>query len=200
MRRFTISTLLVVPAVLALAIPSQAAMRWCKSDPIFTLHGTRVQVLVSVPEEYKALVNGPVKVEIKAPKLAERELLYTDAGFNGYGEVVKFSNLSGEGNRWRHGNRTLPARIKVKVPVDRSELPKGVRHVPVQVEIIPEKDSMVVIEGTSERTEIDLPITTEVEQDETDSEAQEQPRRPRRDRQAGQSSSPGLSRIHPPGS
>lgn len=152
MRRFAFFTLVQLLAVLALALPAQA-VRWCKTDPIVQLNGTSVQVLVSVPEEYAPLVNGPIRVEVRTPLAVARELVFTDSGFNGYGEDVSFTNLKGDVK-----NNTFPTEIQVQVPVDRSHLGKNTK-VPVQVEVYPDNAALAVAQGTSDGTTVKLSVT-----------------------------------------
>lgn len=83
------SVLIPLVAVLFLALPAQAALKWCKTDPIVRLDGVEYQLIVAVPEENVHQVNGPLHFEVYSPKGSTQELLFTDAGYNGHGETVK---------------------------------------------------------------------------------------------------------------
>lgn len=155
MRRSTVrivSALIPLLAILLLALPAQAVI-WCKTDPIVKLNGTQVQILVSMPEEYVPLVNGPTSVTVATPLSVTRQLIYTDAGFNGYGEAVSFTDLRGNVK-----NNTFATYIRVQVPIDRTGLASG-EVVPVQVEVIPDNAKPVVVSGTSDSTQVYLAIT-----------------------------------------
>lgn len=153
MRRLTIPVLALLLALLILTLPARAEVEWCKKDPIVRLNGTQVQILVAVPSQYEALVNGPVQVEVKTPKGVVRELVFTDEGFNGHGEVVTFSDLKGAVK-----NKTFTTEIRVRVPLDGSRLTAG-EVVPVQVEVIPDNAPSIVARGTSNLTQVKLSIT-----------------------------------------
>ncbi len=150
MRRLLVSTLFPLLAILALALPVRAELIWCKQDPVVRLDGTTVQIWVAVPAQYQVTVNGPVEVEVGTPRGVARELVSTDDGFNGHGEVVSFSDL-----KVGVKNRVFPTEIRVKVPVDRSQLATG-EIVPVQVEVIPENADHVTVRGTSDITRVVL--------------------------------------------
>ena len=147
-----VSALIGLLAVLPLALPVQAVL-WCKTDPVVRLNGTQVHILVALPEEYVPYVTGPTEVEIKTPKGVVRELLFTDPGFNGHGEVVHFNDLRGTVR-----SKTFPTEIRVKVPIDKGLLGSGVT-VPVQVEVIPDNALPVVVLGTSDLTMVKTTIT-----------------------------------------
>ncbi len=156
MRRRVAAVLIPCLAILALILPVHAAVKWCKSDPIVGLDGTQVQILVAIPEDYQPLVNGPIAVEVGTPKSVARELILTDSGFNGHGEVVRFTDLFSLSSIIRINN-TFTTRIWVHVPIDRSSL-ADTEVVPVEVTIIPDNAPPVVVSGTSNGTSVQLSI------------------------------------------
>lgn len=82
-------------AMLLMALPVTAGREWCAKDPVVDLNGTSLQVLVAVPMEYVWLVNGAIEVEINTPAGVERDVIFLDAGFNGYGEAVSLGDNAG---------------------------------------------------------------------------------------------------------
>ena len=156
MRRLAVTLLIPCLAIITLILPADAAVKWCKSDPIVRLNGTQVQILVAIPEEYQALVNGPVAVEVSTPRSVERELIFTDAGFNGFGEVVQFTDMFSLFGIVRI-NKTFTTRIQVQVPIERSSLAET-DVIPVEVTVIPDNASAVIVYGTTEGTTVELPI------------------------------------------
>ena len=138
---------LILFAMLVAALPAQAGEAWCMSDPIVRLNGTRVQILVAIPETYQPLVNGPIEIQVKTPRSTTRELLYTDAGFNGHGERVTFSNLP------MNPSAAAPVlvTVAVRVPLDRSRLPGGI-EVPARVTVLPDNAGPTVGIGTHQST------------------------------------------------
>jgi hypothetical protein len=114
---------LALLAALLAVTPAGAGVSWCRADPIVRLDGTEVQILVAVPEQYVALVNGPIDVEVYTPRWVTQELVMTDAGFNGYGETVQFGSYSfGYRAAWNGQFRTW---VRVRVPMDTGSLAAG---------------------------------------------------------------------------
>lgn len=147
MRRFVLTTLFSLLAILVLAAPV-GADGWCQADPIVRLNGTTlVQVLVAIPVVYVPLVDDPTRVEMKTPQQVQRELLYVDAGFNGKGEDFSFSDIGG-GNMTATQYRVW---IKVTVPVDYDD-----GDVPVRVTVIPSNGPTQVFFGDHKGTELTM--------------------------------------------
>jgi hypothetical protein len=94
-RKLSASLCLVLLALVIFAAAASAGVTWCRSDPIVELNGKRVQIWVAVPEQYASQVSGPIQIEINAPAVVNRQLLLTDAGFNGQGESVSFTTNNG---------------------------------------------------------------------------------------------------------
>jgi hypothetical protein len=149
MRRFTASLIFATLLLLIAAAPAGAwGVTWCRVDPIVLLNGTQVSILVAVPEEYAPYVNGPIDVVVRVPAQVRRELIMTDAGFNGYGETVTFIDTDGEVNIIG-GFDTV---VRVTVPIDRVALGSDV-EVPVEVTIDPGYGLPMHVEyGTDART------------------------------------------------
>jgi hypothetical protein len=145
LKHLVVSSVLGVLAVLLLASPAAAGRVWCAIDPVVSLNGTTVQVLVAVPDEYVALVNGPVAVDIRTPQGVNRSVISTDPGFNGYGEVVTFSDFP------VRVSYVLPilTQITVSVPLTSGD----VTSIPVQVTVI-HGGNTTVTEGTSNGTTV----------------------------------------------
>ena len=142
MKRLPLPILVSLLAVLVLTLPAHA-MRWCRADPIISLDGTVVQILVAIPEEYVPYVDGPTKVVIAVPDSVDRQVLMTDAGFNGHGEVVNFYPGVGSAK-----NGKIPVVIGVQVPIGPSE-PPYTAQVPVEVTVIVENAAPVVVQGNN---------------------------------------------------
>lgn len=116
-----------------------AGLTWCRVDPIVTLNGTSVQILVAIPDEDQALVDGPITVTVKTPRAVVQELVFTDAGFNGYGEQVRFGDLWGR----IASDGSFPIQIQVTVPAG------GRRDLPMRVELVPANGETIAVEGTN---------------------------------------------------
>jgi hypothetical protein len=130
-RRATPALALGMFAALLLAVPALAGRTWCRSDPVVLLDGAPLQVEILVPAEYVSAVDGSVEVTIATPAGVERETIFTDAGFNGLGEVVVYQDSDAE----VAADSSFPVQVTVVVPVDRSQLRRlGLSpRVPVQV-------------------------------------------------------------------
>jgi hypothetical protein len=129
MRRRGIALALGLLAVLLLSAPAEAGRRWCARDPIVRLNGAEVQIWVAVPAEYEAAVSGPIQVRIAAPRGVTREVVLTDDGFNGYGEVVTFAPRAG-----RVEGGSFVTSVAIHVPV--AATAAAAQAVPVRVEIV----------------------------------------------------------------
>lgn len=140
MRRLIMSAILPLLAVIFLAVPADAGLTWCKADPIVRLNGTDVQIWVAIPEAYQPHVSGPIEVEVQTPEPVTREVVFTDAGFNGHGEVVRFTDLDGIVL-----NDAFPTIIRVTVPV--------------QVEVVRENAPTLTVIGTNALTQVGLTVT-----------------------------------------
>jgi hypothetical protein len=136
MRRISISLTLVLLALLVLATPALASRKWCAQDPIVRLNGADVGIWVSIPEEYVSLVNGAIEVKVFTPKGVSQQLIYLDAGFNGYGEVLTFASRNDLALR---KDGSFDVVIEVWVPINKDGLKQmGVKSksVPLQVTVI----------------------------------------------------------------
>jgi hypothetical protein len=148
MRRLTTALSLGLLALLILAAPVGAGVTWCRVDPIVRLNGTVVQILVAVPNQYVAAVNGPIAVDIATDRTVAHELLFTDAGFNGHGETVAFGNYVQYQPPRSLADNEFPVQIKISVPIDGLLLPVGGLPVPVEVTVIPDNGPPIVYYGT----------------------------------------------------
>jgi hypothetical protein len=120
-----VSALLALLIALAGALPAQAGeLGWCEADPLLRLGGNEVRVLVAIPERYLPLVIGPTVVTVGTRAGVTREVLATDAGFAGHGEVVV----------WRDLEAPLLASLLVTVPIDAAQLAPE-EAVPVRVTV-----------------------------------------------------------------
>ncbi len=135
-------------ALMLFALPASAGREWCEKDPIVLLNGARVQILVAVPAEDQDLVSGPVHVTVATPEGTERVLVFTDAGFNGFGEEVAFTDLA-----HRHGPPTvLPVKITVRVPLREQDT------IPLRVTVIVDGTAPVARVGSSDNTTVHIRI------------------------------------------
>jgi hypothetical protein len=122
-------------ALVLLVVPVSAGRQWCAKDPVVTLNGTVVQILVAVPEEYVPAVSGPIDVRVSTPSGVETGIVFLDAGFNGHGETVSFKS-AGESVA---ADGSFTTTIRASVPVNQQTLRSlGLpnREIPVQVRVI----------------------------------------------------------------
>lgn len=152
MKRLLVPALVLLLATLIPAPHAGAVAIWCKSDPVVRVNGTVVDIAIAIPLEYVSLVDGPVRYEIRTPRSTTRELLVTGPGFNGYGEEVVFTD--GEGVVI---DNQIPTRIRATVPIDESRLAWG-EVVPTELTVVPVKGLPVVVQGTSDLTEVKLTV------------------------------------------
>lgn len=155
-------------AMLVLAMPALAGRRWCAKDPIVSLNGTQVQMWVAIPEEYVQYVNGPIKMTISTPASVDREVIFLDEGFNGYGEEVRWADLTTSSGGLLGGllGSTQPAQIaadgsfdvvvQTTVPVNKNLLFNllRTRTIPLQLTIIFADGSTRMVEMNNDGTKI----------------------------------------------
>jgi hypothetical protein len=143
MRRIVTPTLMTLMLLVALAAPAAAGSRvWCARDPDVLLERSLVKVLVSVPEEYLPLVNGPTWLRFNIPSGVDRQLVATDAGFNNLGYTVTFST-SYEPNKWVS---KFSVNLTVKVPI------RDGTKVPLQVIVTLPDGATCLREGNDAKT------------------------------------------------
>ena len=148
-KHILVSVVLSMLAVLMLASPVAAGRVWCAIDPVVSLNGTTVQILVAVPEEYVSRVNGAVAVDVRTAQGAQRSVISTDPGFNGFGEVVTFSDFPA----WVSYATPMLTQISVSVPVTAG----SPTSIPVQVTVI-QNGITTVTEGVSSGTNVTLMV------------------------------------------
>jgi hypothetical protein len=142
----------VVPLLGGLALsvagrakPAGAGISWCMSDPIVRLGGTRLQFWVSILAEDLPFVTGPVACRVLTAKGVSREVLFIDAGFNGYGETVAFGDMASSAQP----GAPFPASVWVDVPNSK----QGSKFL-IVLEIVPENGAPIVGTGNAGSTEI----------------------------------------------
>jgi hypothetical protein len=127
-------------ALLLSVSPANAGWMWCAKDPVVRLDGTSVQILVAVPQELQTAVTGPIQVVISVPAGVSTELVSTDAGFNDFGETVRFVT---DPNLPKIGNLFI-AQVRVTLPTA-----AGAPPLPTMLTITPENGAARSTTGTS---------------------------------------------------
>ncbi len=117
--------------LLALTAPgADAAIYWCKTDPVVDIGGQRAHVWVSGVEGIQESVTGPTRVKISVPKGVDHQLIETDAGF-GQGYDVRFVG----DDDLRTTPRGIQIRVEVYVPAE--------DDIPVRVEVTDRDDELL---------------------------------------------------------
>ena len=132
-------------SVAARAKPAEAGVSWCMTDPIVRLGGTRLQFWVSILAEDLPFVTGPVACRVLTAKGVSREVLFTDAGFNGYGETVAFGDMASSAQP----GAPFTASVWVDVPNSKQS-----SKFPIVLEIVPENGATIVGTGNAGSTEL----------------------------------------------
>lgn len=170
MKRLTGSVTFALVALALLVAPASAGREWCAKDPVVSLNGTVVQILVAVPDAYVPAVNGAIDVRIAVPSGVETDVVFLDAGFNGHGETVNFQTSDGA----VAADGSFDAGIQARVPVNQRTLrelglPNGA--VPLQVTVITNGEltwdgslpvvvdgETTVVEGSSNGTSVSVNV------------------------------------------
>jgi hypothetical protein len=127
-------------ALLLSVAPANAGWMWCAKDPVVRLNGTSVQILVAVPQELQTAVTGPIQVVVSVPVGVATALVSTDAGFNDFGETVRFVT---DPNLPKLGNLFI-AQVRVTLPTA-----TGAPPLPTMLTITPENGAARSVTGTS---------------------------------------------------
>jgi hypothetical protein len=98
--KWATTALVAVVAALMMAAPALAGVTWCRSDPIVSLDNDTYQIIVSIPAENVGQVDGALNFNVASPRSVDQELVFTDSGFNGYGEAVNFNHAAWVNHRF----------------------------------------------------------------------------------------------------
>lgn len=155
LRRLALATTFGVLALLLVVMPASAGLVWCQGDPIVSLNGTQVQIIMAIPAEDQSRVTGPIHVEIGTPASVNRRLISTDSGFNNHGEKVTFRDIDGG-----QTGSTFPVTVSVSIPTDASH--PGGGDIPAKMTIIAKDANPLLVYGKAARTSarISVPSTS----------------------------------------
>lgn len=149
MRRYGIMAAFTAVLLVLVSSPVGAGLQWCPRDPIVALNGQEVQIWVAIPEQYQTAVTGPVEVDIRTPHGVEQEVIFTDEGFNGHGEVVEFYE------RGRLGDE-MDVQVRIRVPYDRSMVERG--NLDVLLTIVLPDGEVIEVQDDRGRARMDFTI------------------------------------------
>ncbi len=113
MKKLSVTTILVLLPILILgSTVAYAHINWCPDDPILSVDGQTVSVLIKLAVEEGQdpadVVTGPVRVKVYVPRGADVEVVETGDGF-GHGEEIKIIHKRGPRDEAR-------VRVRVRVP------------------------------------------------------------------------------------
>ena len=154
-RRCAVVGILVL-AILVGHLPANAAVAWCRGDPLVLLDGTLVdiQIELDAPPDYLLKFKGPTHYTIHKPTAVEHVLVPTeDIGTNPHGATVKFTD-SGTVD-----GRSFPVTIDVVVPLGHG--PGETIPTTLTAHILNGKEvgKQVQVSGTSDFTTMQLTMT-----------------------------------------
>ena len=138
MRRYGIAAVITTVMLVLVSGPAAAGWQWCPKDPIIALNGQEVQIWVSIPAQYENAVTGPVEVDVFIPRGVTQEVLFTDEGFNGFGETVAFYE------RGQLRGDQMDVNLRIYVPYDRSMVERG--NLPVLLTVILPDGSVIELQ------------------------------------------------------
>lgn len=125
MKRFVVSPLIALFALLILITPVSAGRSWCRTDPVIQVDGDLADIFVSGPPEAPLLVTGPTEIVVTVPIGVDTRLIVADLGF-GKGQVVSFQKSS-ELHRTPTG---IEIEVAIFVPAVDSDMPVRVEFAP----------------------------------------------------------------------
>ncbi|CAN5648346.1 hypothetical protein BH23CHL2_BH23CHL2_23270 [soil metagenome] len=150
MWRYRIAVVLSAVLLVLVASPAGAGLQWCPRDPLISLNGQEVQIWVSIPEQHQTAVTGPIAVDVATPRGVNREVLFTDEGFNGHGETVTFYDRG-----LLHGDK-MDVRLRISVPYDHAMVELG--DLPVLLTVILPDGSVIELQDDYGRATMDFTI------------------------------------------
>jgi hypothetical protein len=132
---------------------------------VVTLNEAVVDISVAIPLEYVELVNGPVRYAISTPPGTARSVILNDAGYNGYGSDVVFTDLEcADDPHCGVDDGKISTTVRVEIPLDRKKLAPG-EIVPAELSVITTGDTVTttvdvtVKDGTTNTLVVDTVIT-----------------------------------------
>ncbi len=150
MRRYAITAAFTAVLLVFISSPVAAGLQWCPRDPIVSLNGQEVQIWVAIPEQYQTAVTGPIRVDVRTPGGVRRQVLFTDEGFNGFGEQVTFSE------RGQLRGNTMNVVVSARVPYDRSMVENA--DLPILLTVVLPDGSVIEVEDVLGSAKIDFEI------------------------------------------
>ncbi len=111
MKKLSTATMLaLVLALLLGGTVAYAAFHWCPDDPVFSIDGKEVNVLIELGvgegQDPADIVTGPVHIKLYVPKGVDAGIIGPGDGF-GHGEKIKIIHK---------GNLDDEIKVKVRVP------------------------------------------------------------------------------------
>ena len=179
MRKLLTTSLFVVMALMMTVASAGAGRSWCRADPVVSFNDVPIQIWVEIPDEYQHLVTGPIDFTIYHPWDVEAKVLFTDDGFNGHGEEIRFQHglwgtsdtLVGDVDEAAYygydyfsgpGDGNFPIEFEVLVPFQKGKLHKefGLKsdEVPLRLIIIDSTGTEHTFEGHNDKTLIAVNI------------------------------------------
>ena len=118
MKKMSVTTTLALLLVLILgSTVVYAHINWCPDDPVLSIGGTEVNVIIAIPKGTQELVSGPVIVKVYVPSNVEAYVIETGDGFNGKGERV---TIISNGEPVAPGN-VIPIKVQGRVQTNDPE-------------------------------------------------------------------------------
>jgi len=129
----------------ALALPAalqprgaDAAIGWCRRDPIFSLDGKVGHVYLATPEDMARLNNSSTDVLIAHPHKAKTKLIWVDPVGFGTGEGIScnFKEMSRTDSNFERAAEGYEIEIRVHVPARSDEMPIRVEFAPAPGDVV----------------------------------------------------------------
>lgn len=113
MKKMSVTTTLALLLVLILgSTVAYAHFNWCPDDPLLSIGGTEVNVIIEIPEGTQGLVNGPVEVKVHVPSNVDTDVISYGDSFGHGPEIVEFIP---DGEPVEPGD-AIWVQVEVKVP------------------------------------------------------------------------------------
>jgi hypothetical protein len=149
-RRVALGLVLMLALLLAVQ-PAAAGRLWCSTDPLVSVDGRTVSIIVAIPVDDVTRVTGPTSIVVTTPAGLPRIVLVDDVGY-GYGTVISFAD-----GHTKVRDHQFPVTISVTVPVSSSSV-LSTEDVPLQVTAWTSGVAPVTVTGAADRTDVTITL------------------------------------------
>jgi hypothetical protein len=138
-----------VIALLVAVQPAAAGRLWCSTDPLVSINGQVVSIIVAIPVDDVLRVTGPTSIVVTTPEGLHRQVLVDDVGY-GHGTAIAFSD-----KHQKVHDHQFPVTVSVHIPTAGASLLSS-DPVPLQVTVWTIDTPPVTVTGAADLTSVTI--------------------------------------------